>query len=148
MKKIIMCIILGIMILICISFCLRTYYKSNNIIKINPTKNEYCDYIPKLYYEEKDRKIYSYCLDKIEIKLGNNFIELKDYFNNHTINDFENFFTGGISYDDGGTIIYKDGGTKKYLKGDTTVLICRTVEGNRDIYIGNKHMNYERNFCK
>ena len=122
------------------SIIIRSYYNKDNI----------CDYKPHLYYEKEERKVYSYCLDKIEIKENNKFIELKDYFNNHTINDFDNLFLNenGISFDDGGTTIYRDGGTKKYLKGNTTVLVCRTLEGNNDIYIGDKNMDYKHNFCK
>ena len=142
-------IIIIILILLIISIIiLKTIKHKNEIIKINPIDKDICDYKPHLYYEENGRKVYSYCLDKIEIKEGNSFISLKDYFNNHTIKDFEKRFENGISYDDGGTTVYRDGGTKKILKENTTVLICRTLEGNNDIYIGNKDMDYKHNFCK
>ena len=37
---------------------------------------------------------------------------------------------------DGGTIIYKS-----ELK-DATIIVCNTLEGNKDIYIGDYQMNY------
>ena len=146
MKKIL--IVIGCLLLVIIGYYSYKYYKNNSsVIRIKYDKEKICDYKPHLYYEEEGRKVYSYCIDKIEIKDNDKFIDLKDYFNNHTLEDFDKLFKGGVSFDDGGTTIYRDGGTRKYLKGNTTVIICRKLNGNNDIYIGNKDMDYKHNFC-
>lgn len=52
-------------------------------------------------------------------------------------------------YKDGGSILYR---SKLNHYSDNnhqyTILLCNTIDGNRDIYIGNKDMEYEDNFCK
>lgn len=44
--------------------------------------------------------------------------------------------------DDGGTKIYKD--DHNYI----TVILCNTLEGNRDVYIGDISLEYEQYMCK
>ncbi|MDD2409161.1 MAG: hypothetical protein PHD03_00350 [Bacilli bacterium] len=62
--------------------------------------------------------------------------------NTNAIDDIITEFTDNNtnSYDDGGTILYK---------GDVfNLLKCKTLDGNRDIYIGTKNMRYGKEFCK
>lgn len=49
---------------------------------------------------------------------------------------------------DGGTKIYKDNGSRKYFSDSYSIIKCNTVDGNRDIYIGDKDMLMEEGFCK
>ncbi len=145
MKKKNIYIILGVILIILgVYFIYFKYLKSINVTGVS---SKTCDYKPKLYYEKDNRKIYSYCLDNIEIKSGNSYLELSKYLENHLIEDFVNLLSEGSSYDDGGSTIYRDGGTKKITKNNLNILVCHT-EGNRDIYIGNKEMYYKSNFCK
>lgn len=44
--------------------------------------------------------------------------------------------------------ILNDGGSQMYLNDNINILMCNTLEGNRDIYIGNGFMKYESGFCK
>ncbi len=49
-------------------------------------------------------------------------------------------------YEDGESILYRD-----YEQLSTTgfsILMCSTLDGNRDIYIGPKLMKYESGFCQ
>lgn len=43
-----------------------------------------------------------------------------------------------------------DGGTATYVnpKENIAFVLCRTTEGNKDIYVGNKNLRYEESFCK
>ena len=43
-----------------------------------------------------------------------------------------------------------DGGTATYVdtKENIAFVLCRTTEGNKDIYVGNKNVRYEESFCK
>lgn len=147
MKKRTIIIISCIALIILINFIIKVYHRYNPAIRTNYNRNTYCDYKPKLYYEENGRKIYSYCLDKIEVKIDNNYIELSTYLQNHTIDEFLKQFKFDISYDDGGSAIYRDGGTTKYFRNNTTLIRCNKLGGTKDIYIGNKDMDFKSNFC-
>ncbi len=100
--------------------------------------------MPSVYMALEDRNVYTYCLDTIEINDKGKYVEFKDYYKEHDdaldklIERMNNKET------------YKDGGTKLYAneKNDLAVLVCNTIEGNKDIYIGAKDMSYEENFCK
>ncbi len=43
-----------------------------------------------------------------------------------------------------------DGGTAIYVNPDENIaiILCQTLDGNKDIYVGNKNMRYNDNFCK
>ena len=47
---------------------------------------------------------------------------------------------------DGGTKIYED--ADNYTDNGLTLIKCNTLDGNRDIYIGPKDMEYQESFCK
>ena len=47
---------------------------------------------------------------------------------------------------DGGTKIYED--ADNYTNNGLTLIKCNTLDGNRDIYIGPKDMEYQESFCK
>jgi hypothetical protein len=115
----------------------------NNIINVNVVKTEHCDNQPKLYYSEETKNIYIYCLDSITVSDKSNSMELKNYIevNSNALNFIIDNFTKEpeASYDDGGTKLYS-GNTFNVLK-------CHTLDGNMDIYIGNKNMGYGRGFC-
>ena len=48
----------------------------------------------------------------------------------------------GISYDDGGSMLYS---SDEY---DLSVLMCGTLDGNKDIYVGDYTMYYGNTMCK
>lgn len=107
-----------------------------------------------LYSDVDGIKIYSNCLNEIKILDGDKSIELKDYLENHSLDDFIKRLEYVDSLNDGGTAIYKDGGTKKYTSDDMTVIKCHKISSvapggfNEDIYIGPSTLQYEENFCK
>ena len=43
---------------------------------------------------------------------------------------------------DGGTIIFKN------KDKNITLIKCNTIDGNKDIYIGNYNLNFKSNMCK
>lgn len=44
----------------------------------------------------------------------------------------------------------KDGGTATYTNQEEniSIILCNTIEGNKDIYVGSANMKYKDNFCK
>jgi len=121
---------------------------NNNNQNLTINEDSECDHKPKLYYQNNNQKIYTYCLDKIELTIDNEPIELKEYLKNNSINDLINSLEKTASLYDGGTNIYNDGGSKRITNNGITLIKCNTIDGNKDIYIGNKDMEYKSNFCK
>lgn len=106
-----------------------------------------CDNKPILY-SEGDIKVYSYCLDSISIYKDNKFWELNDWMKsiNQTIStSIEKITSNDYLWDD--VIFYKDGGSKLYTSEKMNILVCKTVSGNNDVYIGDGDMRYELEFC-
>lgn len=109
-----------------------------------------CNNKASFYYTLDNKKIYSYCLDSIQISNDGEFIELKNYLeqDENIVDEIINAITYKDSLFDGGTKIYKDGGTTEYTNNGITIINCHTLDGNRDIYIGPKNMTMQSNFCK
>ncbi len=107
-----------------------------------------CEKTPILYYREKDRNIYLYCLNSIKVKDGNNSLELKNYYkkNSEVINQMIENLEFIDSLDDGGSSLYRD--ENKVSENGFTIVRCNNLLGNRDIYIGPKNMNFEKEFCE
>lgn len=104
-------------------------------------------------YLNKDGKkydVYSECLRCLEIKRGMGYYAtFKDMlsYGYMSMDDLINFMDYQAvkkiatkeTYDDG-TILYKN--------NDFALLICNTTEGNKDIYINDKSLVYEKEYCK
>ena len=76
-------------------------------------------------------------------------MSLKDYISKsyQTIDDSIKHLTDIIDYVD----TLKDGGTMIYESNayDITIIKCNTVEGNKDIFIGDYSMNFDsKSMCK
>ncbi len=69
-------------------------------------------------------------------------IKLKEYLRNNNLDSLLDKFTFLYSYDDGGTSVYK------LEEKDLTLIVCNTLNQNKDIYIGDKNMKYESDMCK
>lgn len=112
----------------------------NQQIKITKTKD--CDNKVIEYYQYEEQKVYLVCLD--EIKLDD--ATLKDYFSKtyQTFDDSINNLTNSMKLVD----TYKDGGTKLYKNDSIALIKCNTIDGNKDIYIGDINLEYEESFCK
>lgn len=107
-----------------------------------------CDNKVKLYYQEEKRNVYLYCLNSIKVKENNNLLELKNYVQNHPneIEEMVRKMTLDDDYRDGESILYHD-----YEQLSTTgfsILMCSTLDGDKDIYIGPKFMKYESGLCQ
>ncbi len=96
---------------------------------------------PELLMSKEERNIYTYCLENTTIKINDENIELKNYIEDN--NDAINQIISTLKLED--TLM--DGGTQIY-KGDITLIQCNTLDGNQDVYIGNKDMEFKQNFCK
>lgn len=102
------------------------------------------------YYKINDRTIYlSGNIDEFYvIPEKDTKITLKLYMSNicETFNDSIESITNRLDkksiLKDGGTTIYKS------KKKDITMIVCKTIEGNKDVFIGDYSMEYEQDMCK
>ena len=135
MKKSIKKIILATVLLLELTGC------RDNISNISSNTNKDCNNKAQLLVEQKDRKIYTYCLNNATIKINDkeeklqNFIETDEKAIDKIINTLKLEGT------------YSDGGTKLYKGKNLTLVKCNTLDGNRDIYIGDQNMEFKQNFC-
>ena len=100
------------------------------------------------YLELDNYNIYAYCLDDLMLFQDDDLIDFK-----HKIQDDEKYLDELINglklaaeLNDGGTKIYED--ADNYTDNGLTLIKCNTLDGNRDIYIGPKDMEYQESFCK
>lgn len=133
MKKVIIMFLIIVIVVGVIIFTLKNNFNIDN--------KEECEcHNPELLVSLDDKNIYTYCIKNPTIKIDNKKVKLKEYIkNNKAINEI----IDTLKLED----ILKDGGTKIY-KGDITLIKCNTLDGNKDIYIGNKNMEFKENFCK
>lgn len=98
----------------------------------------------KFYYAIDNKSIYTYCLDSIQVNTQEGYIELKDMFKDGsiTIESLTEKMELKSDFKDGGSVLYTNDAN------DLALLKCNTLEGNKDIYIGPKDMEYEPSFCK
>lgn len=67
---------------------------------------------------------------------------LKEFIENDgEISEITSLLGEGISYDDGGSMLYS---SDEY---DLSVLMCGTLSGNKDIYVGDYTMYYGDDMC-
>lgn len=119
---------------------------SNKYYTLELTETKNCKDEIKNYHQQDNRNIYFVCLDEITLKRKNiKDMTLKYHFQNvnQTFNDSIKQLVSDI--DD---IEYlKDGGTKIYKHKEYTIILCNTIDGNKDIYIGNNNMEYKETYC-
>lgn len=148
-KVIIIIIIVFIIINIVSEITLK---ENNNLIEIIPQIKEEKEITKSVIVDKIDSSytIYYYGIEKAIINLNNEKLDLADSLveNKITLEELLEDLKKSNELNDGGTVIYKDGGTKKYLTDSYTIIKCNTLEGNKDIYMGDKDMEYEEDFCK
>lgn len=115
---------------------------NKKITNVYSTELKECNYKPQLLMTHDNRNIYTYCISEPKILINKKENGLKKYVkkDKKSIERIISSLELKETYYDGGTKIYE---------GDNIKLIeCNTLEGNKDIYIGNKTMKYKSNFCK
>lgn len=94
----------------------------------------------KVYLEENVNDLY--------VTATGQKMPFKDYANglnqtlDRSIKDLTNQLKKTAALDDGGTTIYKD------KDKNITIIACNTLDGNRDVYIGDYQLSFKDNMCK
>ena len=114
------------------------------LVKITGCKNQATEYYQKIGQE---RKVYFVCLNEIYIKKENTKqITLEYHFDN--VNQSFDASIDQLINQMEMVDVYKDGGTKMYRGNNYRMLVCNTIDGNKDIYIGDINLEYENDYCK
>lgn len=92
-------------------------------------------------YKLKNSKLFYYEISNALIKINNTNYELSEALNKKyiTISDITKYMDL--------LEIYKDGGSRLYTSASYNILVCNTISGNKNIYIGPNSMKYETDFC-
>lgn len=95
-------------------------------------------------------KIYYYGIDSAMITVEENNYDFEQAIltGTLTLDEILSEMKLYAELNDGGTKIYRDNGSRKYFKDSYSIIKCNTVDGNRDIYIGNNDLLMEEEFCK
>lgn len=101
------------------------------------------------YLTTKDRKIYlAGNIDEFYILNEDKEETLKYYILStfQTFDDSIKLITNKLTK----TSILRDGGTTKYKSKDKdiTIIVCNTIDGNKDVFIGDYLMEYKQDMCK
>ena len=112
------------------------------------TKSDACNDIKyQTYYEDKNRTIYlATCIAEVNLRTEDGTITLKE----HLTSAFQKFDDSIRSMSEKMNLksALKDGGTTIYKNNNATMIVCNTLAGNKDIYIGDSSMDYEQDMCK
>lgn len=149
MKKILIIVIC----LLIITGCSKQELEENKIpddtlmlelIKTTGCKNQATEYYQK---KGQDRKVYFVCLDEIYIKKENTKqITLEYHFDN--VNQSFDASIDQLINQMEMVDVYKDGGTKMYRGNNYRMLVCNTIDGNKDVYFGDMNLEYENDYCQ
>ena len=122
--------------------------KFNKNYKLSIIEANNCNLKLNEYYKYEDRKVYTTCLDEIYLQRENSdaIITLKYHLEN--VNQTFDRSISQLVSDMEVVSMLKDGGTTIYKKDNYTIILCNTIDGNKDIYIGNKDFKYEQGYCK
>ena len=119
----------------------------NYSFTINTKELTNCLEESKLYYADKNIKIYTYCLEKIEIIKNNKSEELNKYMKNNeqAIDEILNNLDFAGLYPDSTTFMYLNANNNITNNG-LTIYQCNK-ENINDIYIGPNNMEFRGDFC-
>ena len=153
MKKLVLYILGVIILLITLLAIAKSYYFDEVDIddyQVELTKSTVNDSIKFNKYLERDEGRIIYLASNIEefyfYENSDKKTTLKEYAKTwQTLDDIVKNIT--LNMDVYGEL--NDGGTKIYKSKDKTVVVCNTISGNKDIFIGDYNMSFDsESMCK
>lgn len=113
-----------------------------------------CILLNEYKYKNEDGNLYDVyldCIGGIAIQNGAGyFADLKSllYSNLIDMSDVLNFFEYQVEINNGTKETIDDNGTVLYKTNYFSLLKCNTLDGNKDIYMGNENFVYKSDYCK
>ncbi len=104
------------------------------------------------YLEIDGQKVFLSCLDEVYLKDNENKITLSDYLNQdgYSIDIFASELSYKLVEEESisdEVRIFRDNGPINYSNNGLTLIMCNTINGNRDVYIGNDSLEYSEELC-
>lgn len=92
-----------------------------------------------LHSDGQDYNLYYYGLEEVNVKVNNETLLLEDALKSGkiTLNGIISKANDDLNSNKISGDMYKDGGSMIYKYGTYTIIKCHTLDGNRDVYIGN-----------
>lgn len=156
MNKLIKLLLVLVFVISIITISIIIYYKNKypkiDIYNIDIIKSEENKLNDKLTINKSNYNIFFYGINSLQIgDINNNYYDLKNTlkYNQITIKDIKNYLETQYNNENIERYILKDGGTKIYKSKKYEVIICNTLEGNKDIYFGtpNIEKNMQGTYC-
>ena len=126
-------------IVICLVILLCSCNRKSIKFSFNDIDN--CVNKAQFLLELDDRKIYTYCINDVNVIHNGVKEKLESFILND--NDSIDEIISSLMLKD----VLSDGGTKIYSGDNIKLIECNTLDGNKDIYIGNNSMKFKSNFC-
>jgi len=107
----------------------------------DPDTPNYKKLIKKAKVDNRD--IYYYSTHVVELcDKSENCYNVSDALEHkqYTLDELQSFLEKQAEYENYKIMRYYDGGTVSYVKGGYMIVYCNTLEGNKDVYIGNSDM--------
>ena len=150
-KKIIIILVIVIIFLIVIALLsIKSKFPKIDLYHFSIQENESKNLEKKARVE--NRNVYYYGLDfALLCDKEENCYQMSEALKHNQIrlNDFIKYLDKQVEYGNFKTIVMWDGGTKIYKKTGIEVILCKTLDGNQDVYVGNDKMseNLKGNYC-
>lgn len=92
-----------------------------------------------LHSDDQDYNLYYYGLEEVKVKVNNETLLLEDALKSGkiTLNGIISKANDDLDSNKISGDMYKDGGSMIYKYDTYTIIKCHTLDGNRDVYIGN-----------
>lgn len=149
MKKILFIVICLLMITGCSEQKLEETKTPNDTLILELVKTPGCkNQVTKNYQKtDQERKVYFVCLDEIYVKTENSKQVTLEYRFDNVNQSFDASIEQLINQMELIGTFY-DGGSKMYKKDNYRMLVCNTLDENKDVYFGDETLEYEENYCK
>lgn len=158
MKKSIIVIALALLAIIIIVIPLTSnddYKELNDIVnkisevRISKIKKE--EFRDGFKYQENDKehKVHYYGIDSVEFVINKNEFAMQKLFKEKILTHdiLQEYLDNEYNKGNIKREVMRDGETSIYTEDNYSVVICNTLEGNKDIYFGIKDMSLKDNFC-
>ena len=148
MKKILFIVICLLIITGCGKQELEETKTPNDTLILELVKTPGCkNQVTKNYQKTgQERKVYFVCLDEIYVKTENSKQVTLEYRFDNVNQSFDASIDQLINQMEM-VDVYKDGGTKMYQGNNYRMLVCNTIDGNKDVYFGDLTLEYENDYC-
>ena len=149
MKKILFVVICLLLITGCSEQKLEDNKTPDDTLMLELVKTVGCKNQVTEYYQKtgQERNVYFVCLDEIYVKTENSKQVTLEYRFDNVNQSFDASIEQLINQMELIGTFY-DGGSKMYKKDNYRMLVCNTLDENKDVYFGDETLEYEENYCK